>query len=180
MRISNRKKQIATLKRAERDLTAMFREMQQRIAGVLATAAGPDGTIPFEQHDDVRAAVQRVVEGYFVKREVAFGAIRHDEAAHLQALIEQARRELGQAKKREKVRIMARLRLLTKRYTALQRDGVRFVSISDDVQGQTEYGRILADRMEQAVTIQVERHAEIMRRYLRDAPDVLAALERGS
>jgi len=158
----------------------MFRDMQQRVAGVLATAAGPDGTIPFEMHDDVRADVKRIVEGYFVKREVVYGQDRAAEETHLQELIQQAQREYRKAKGRARTRIAARLTMLTRRYAALQRDGVRMASITDDMHGVSPYGRILAERMEQAVIIPVQRHAGVMRHYLRDAPDVLAALERGA
>lgn len=179
MKVSTRTAQINVLRQAERDLTAMFRDMQRGIAGILTTAAGEDGTVPFERHEQVRADVARLVEGHFVRREHVFGAERDAERDHLQDLIGRAQRELRKAKGRSRTRIMGRLMMLTGRLATLQRDSVRLVSITDDTRGQSPYGRILTKHLEQAVRAPVERHATVMRHYLRNVPDVLAALERG-
>lgn len=179
MKVSTRTAQINVLRQAERDLTAMFRDMQRGVAGILVAAARPNGAVPFERHEEVRAEILRFVEGHFVQREHVFGAERDAERDHLQDLIGRAQRELRKAKGRSRTRIMGRLMMLTKRLATLQRDSVRLVSVTDDTRGQSPYGRLLVEHLERTMRIQVEGHAKVMRHYLQDEPAAIAALERG-
>jgi hypothetical protein len=54
-----------TLQAMQRELSALFGDLSQRIGGVLLAASGPDGTIPQEAQERTRIAVGRLVDATF-------------------------------------------------------------------------------------------------------------------
>ena len=53
----------------QRELSALFGDLSQRIGGVLLAASGPDGTIPQEAQERTRIAVGRLVDEVFTREQ---------------------------------------------------------------------------------------------------------------
>lgn len=179
MRITARRGQVEAHRQAEREITALFRAIVERVSGILLQIVGVDGVVPLERGEEARQRVRAEIEPLFVIREPLGGVRLQRERDRLRTLLEQARRELEGATGRQQARLSGRVRLLSARYALLVGSGISLTALRNG-RPITPYAHAVLDNAEAATRAVVEAHAAAMRTLLRDAPDVLRWLGTAS
>lgn len=116
MRASARTEFIAIHRNAEKDLNALFAQVTEQIAGLIAAASNEDGTIPLQNQAALQAEIVFRVGQVFTVFRSLNPAERSTELARLLALVEETRKQLRAATKAQTTYLSRRLDQLIRQY----------------------------------------------------------------
>lgn len=164
--LSSREPFQRSLKTVERDGKQMFADMARELAGMVTGYAGADGKIAPENEDIVRQEARAIVMKYFVRERRVSMSEMATEAGRLNALLLAARQSLRGASEREKTAIKGRIQQLSRRITALQRDGIIYESINAKGEAVSPYARMLTKGIRGIISDVINMHRDYVRKVI--------------